>query len=200
MKVDFNKGNGLVPAIVQNANTQQVLMLGYMNEEALNATVDSGKVTFYSRSKERLWMKGESSGNVMYVEEIRVDCDNDTLLIKANPSGPVCHTGANTCFFETSPKGFLYQLESTISERIASQNDESYTNKMFRKGINKMAQKVGEEAVEVVIEAKDDNQELFENEAADLLYHLLLLLRAKNSGLENIERILQERHSSKIKD
>ncbi|PWL29637.1 MAG: bifunctional phosphoribosyl-AMP cyclohydrolase/phosphoribosyl-ATP diphosphatase [Fluviicola sp. XM-24bin1] len=194
MNIDFNKGNGLVPAIIQNARTQQVLMLGYMNEEAFNATVETGNVTFYSRSKERLWMKGESSGNVMHVEEIRVDCDNDTLLIKANPSGPVCHTGANTCFNETDAKGFLYQLEATISERIVSQSDDSYTSKMFRKGINKMAQKVGEEAVEVVIEAKDDNMELFENEAADLLYHLLLLLRAKNSGLENIEQILKERH------
>lgn len=194
MNIDFNKGNGLVPAIIQNARTQQVLMLGYMNEEAFNATVETGNVTFYSRSKERLWMKGESSGNVMHVEEIRVDCDNDTLLIKANPSGPVCHTGANTCFNETDAKGFLYQLEATISERIVSQSDDSYTSKMFRKGINKMAQKVGEEAVEVAIEAKDDNMELFENEAADLLYHLLLLLRAKNSGLENIEQILKERH------
>ena len=194
MNIDFNKGNGLVPAIIQNARTQQVLMLGYMNEEAFNATVETGNVTFYSRSKERLWMKGESSGNVMHVEEIRVDCDNDTLLIKANPSGPVCHTGANTCFNETDAKGFLYQLEAIISERIVSQSDDSYTSKMFRKGINKMAQKVGEEAVEVVIEAKDDNMELFENEAADLLYHLLLLLRAKNSGLENIEQILKERH------
>lgn len=194
MNIDFNKGNGLVPAIIQDARTQQVLMLGYMNEEAFNATVETGNVTFYSRSKERLWMKGESSGNVMHVEEIRVDCDNDTLLIKANPSGPVCHTGANTCFNETDAKGFLYQLEATISERIVSQSDDSYTSKMFRKGINKMAQKVGEEAVEVVIEAKDDNMELFENEAADLLYHLLLLLRAKNSGLENIEQILKERH------
>lgn len=194
MKVDFKKGNGLVPAIVQDAQTQQVLMLGYMNKEALETTIETGKVTFYSRSKERLWTKGESSGNVMMVQEVRVDCDNDTLLIKANPSGPVCHTGEDTCFAEKSPKGFLYQLEATISERIVSKSDDSYTNKMFRKGINKMAQKVGEEAVEVVIEAKDDNLDLFENETADLMYHLLLLMRAKNSGLENIERILKERH------
>lgn len=194
MKINFEKGNGLVPAIIQNAQTQQVLMLGYMNEEAFSATVETGNVTFYSRSKERLWMKGETSGNVMIVQEIRVDCDNDALLIKADPSGPVCHTGATTCFNETDARGFLYQLEATISERIISQNEDSYTNKMFRKGINKMAQKVGEEAVEVVIEAKDSNQELFENEAADLMYHLLLLLRAKNSSMENIERILKERH------
>ncbi|MCR9173228.1 MAG: bifunctional phosphoribosyl-AMP cyclohydrolase/phosphoribosyl-ATP diphosphatase HisIE [bacterium] len=197
MKIDFNKVNGLVPAIIQNARTQQVLMLGYMNEEALNTTVESGKVTFYSRTKERLWTKGETSGNELLVQEIRLDCDNDTLLIKAITTGPVCHTGAKTCFNETESKGFLYQLEATIAQRIISQDDESYTNKMFRKGINKMAQKVGEEAVEVVIEAKDDNIELFENEAADLLYHLLLLLRAKNSGLESIERILEDRHTSR---
>ncbi|XOV68207.1 MAG: bifunctional phosphoribosyl-AMP cyclohydrolase/phosphoribosyl-ATP diphosphatase HisIE [Fluviicola sp.] len=194
MKVDFNKADGLVPAIVQDARTQQVLMLGYMNEEALNTTIESGKVTFYSRSKKRLWMKGETSGNELLLNELRVDCDNDTLLVKATPKGPTCHTGAHTCFAEETSRGFLYQLEATISERIVSQSDDSYTNRMFRKGINKMAQKVGEEAVELVIEAKDDNQELFENEAADLMYHFLLLLRAKNSSLENIEQILQERH------
>ncbi|GAB5418590.1 MAG: bifunctional phosphoribosyl-AMP cyclohydrolase/phosphoribosyl-ATP diphosphatase HisIE [Crocinitomicaceae bacterium] len=199
MKIDFKKGDGLVPAIIQNANTAQVLMLGYMNEEAVNATVKSGNVTFYSRSKERLWMKGESSGNLLKLQEMRVDCDNDTLLIKALPTGPVCHTGSETCFNETDAKGFLYQLEATISERIVAQDDSSYTNQLFRKGINKMAQKVGEEAVEVVIEAKDDNQELFESEAADLMYHFLLLLRAKDSGLDQIEPILKERHKEKTK-
>ncbi len=198
MKINFKKGEGLVPAIIQNANTAQVLMLGYMNEEALNATMESGNVTFYSRSKERLWMKGESSGNILKMQEMRVDCDNDTILIKAIPTGPVCHTGSDTCFKETDAKGFLYQLEATISERIVSQDDSSYTNKLFRKGINKMAQKVGEEAVEVVIEAKDNNQDLFENEAADLMYHFLLLLRAKDSGLDRIESILKERHAKKL--
>lgn len=197
MKIDFDKGNGLVPTIIQNAQTEQVLMLGYMNEEALSQTIESGKVTFYSRSKKRLWTKGETSGNELLVSEIRVDCDNDTLLIKVNPKGPVCHTGSDTCFNEQSSKGFLYQLEATISERIVAQDSDSYTSKMFKKGINKMAQKVGEEAVELVIEAKDDNLDLFENEAADLLYHFLLLLRAKNSELENIERILKERHRNK---
>jgi len=194
MKVDFKKGNGLVPTIVQNTQTQQVVMLGYMNEEALNSTMETGNVTFYSRSKERLWMKGESSGNVMVVQEVRVDCDNDTLLIKANPTGPVCHTGDDTCFAETSPKGFLYQLEATISDRIESQSDDSYTNKMFRKGINKMAQKVGEEAVEVVIEAKDDNDKLFLDESADLLFHYLILLQAKGFKLNDIVEVLKKRH------
>lgn len=197
MKINFEKGNGLVPAIVQNARTQQVLMLGYMNEEAFERTMETGKATFWSRSKERIWMKGETSGNVLLVQEVRVDCDNDTLLIKVLPEGPVCHTGSDTCFNEDSAAGFLYQLEATIAERIVSQGDSSYTNQLFRKGINKMAQKVGEEAVEVVIEAKDDNQDLFENEVADLMYHLLLLLRAKNSGLANIESILRERHREK---
>ena len=197
MKVDFEKGNGLVPAVIQNANTGKVLMLGYMNQEAFDATVDSGNVTFYSRSKERLWMKGESSGNTLKVQEMRVDCDNDSILVQAIPMGPTCHTGAETCFKDEDAKGFLYQLESTIAERIVSQDDSSYTNKLFRKGINKVAQKVGEEAVEVVIEAKDDNIELFENEAADLMYHFLLLLRAKNSGLDRIESILRDRHREK---
>jgi len=197
MKINFDKGNGLVPAIVQNARTQQVLMLGYMNEEAFEKTMETGKATFWSRSKNRLWMKGESSGNTLTVKEVSVDCDNDTLLIKAIPGGPVCHKGTDTCFNEETAQGFLYQLEATISERIVSQEDTSYTNQLFRKGINKMAQKVGEEAVEVVIEAKDENQNLFENEVADLMYHLLLLLRAKNSGLTNIEEILRERHKEK---
>lgn len=193
MKINFSKDNGLVPAIVQDDRTQQVLMLGYMNQEAVDTTLASGKVTFFSRSKQRLWVKGETSGNELLLKEIKMDCDQDTLLIRALPTGPVCHTGTSTCFAESNSKGFLYQLESTISERIASGNEDSYTNKMFQKGINKMAQKVGEEAVELVIEAKDDNQELFENEAADLLYHFLLLLKAKNTNLEQIESVLKER-------
>jgi phosphoribosyl-ATP pyrophosphohydrolase/phosphoribosyl-AMP cyclohydrolase len=197
MKIDFNKGNGLVPAIIQNAQTQQVLMLGYMNKEALEATKKSGKVTFFSRSKERLWMKGESSGNVLMVEELREDCDKDTILVRAIPTGPVCHTGSNTCFNETGSKGFLYQLESTISDRIRTKDETSYTYELFQKGINKMSQKVGEEAVELVIEAKDDDLGLFENEAADLMFHFLLLLKAKGSGLDRIESILQERHKEK---
>lgn len=197
MNIDFEKGNGLVPAVIQNARTAQVLMLGYMNQAAIDATIASGNVTFFSRTKQRLWMKGETSGNTLKMTEILVDCDNDTLLIKAIPTGPVCHTGANTCFFETESKGFLYQLEATIAERIASEDSASYTHKMYNKGINKMAQKVGEEAVELVIEAKDNNKELFENEAADLMYHFLLLLKAKSSGLDRIETVLRERHKEK---
>lgn len=197
MNIDFNKGDGLVPAIVQNAVTQQVLMLGYMNQEALETTLKKGKVTFFSRSKKRLWTKGESSGNELILKDIRVDCDNDTLLVKALPTGPVCHTGSQTCFQETTSTGFLYQLEATIAERIASDDTGSYTKSLFERGMNKMAQKVGEEAVEVVIEAKDNNQDLFENEVADLMYHLLLLLRAKNTTLESIEQLLQQRHAEK---
>lgn len=197
MNIDFDKGNGLVPVIVQNARTQQVLMLGYMNKEALTATQETGKVTFFSRSKQRLWLKGESSGNELLVEELLEDCDNDTILVKAVPTGPTCHKGTETCFNETESKGFMYQLEATISERIASDDDTSYTKSLYNSGINKMAQKVGEEAVEVVIEAKDDNLELFENESADLMYHFLLLLKAKGSGLDRIESILKERHKEK---
>ena len=193
MNIDFNKSNGLVPVIVQDYTSLQVLMLGYMNEEAFLKTQSEGKVTFFSRSKNRLWTKGETSGNFLMVEEIKVDCDNDTILIKAIPTGTVCHTGMQTCFGKIDTKGVLYTLEKTIHKRIDEDDEKSYTNKLFKSGINKVAQKVGEEAVELVIEAKDSNDDLFKNEAADLLYHLLILLKTKNITLENIEEILQKR-------
>ncbi|MCX6327036.1 MAG: bifunctional phosphoribosyl-AMP cyclohydrolase/phosphoribosyl-ATP diphosphatase HisIE [Bacteroidia bacterium] len=194
MNIDFSKGNGLVPVVIQDNNTLQVLMVGYMNEEAYSKTRDEGKVTFFSRSKNRLWTKGETSGNYLYVEEILSDCDNDSILIKAKPAGPVCHTGSTACFGEETAKGFIYQLEQVINQRIENDINDSYTNKLFKKGINKVAQKVGEEAVELIIEAKDDNIELFKNEAADLLYHLLILLKAKGINLQSIEELLQKRH------
>ena len=193
MTIDFSKTGGLVPVIIQNALNQQVLMLGYMNEEAFAKTKAEGKVTFFSRSKNRLWTKGETSGNYLFVKDILIDCDNDTILIKADPIGPTCHTGSTSCFKEETAKGFLYELQQTISQRIDDNDVESYTNKLFRKGINKVAQKVGEEAVELVIEAKDNNEELFKGEAADLLYHLLILLKTKNLKLEDIEQTLKNR-------
>jgi phosphoribosyl-ATP pyrophosphohydrolase/phosphoribosyl-AMP cyclohydrolase len=193
MRIDFSKTNGLVPVIIQNYQNHQVLMLGYMNEEAFAKTQAEGKVTFFSRSKNRLWTKGETSGNFLIVKEILVDCDNDTILIKADPIGPTCHTGSTTCFKEETAKGFLYELQQTIAQRIDENDVDSYTNKLFRKGINKVAQKVGEEAVELVIEAKDDNEDLFKNEAADLLYHLLILLKTKNVKLEDVELVLKNR-------
>ena len=193
MNVNFNKSDGLVPVIVQDAVNMQVLMLGYMNEEALAETKKEGKVVFYSRSKQRLWMKGETSGNFLFVNEIKVDCDNDTILIMANPVGPVCHNGTQTCFGDVNSKGFLYKLEETIHKRIDENDETSYTNKLFKKGINKVAQKVGEEAVELVIEAKDNDDNLFLNEAADLMYHFLILLKAKNLTLSQVEKILTER-------
>ena len=194
MKADFDKGAGLLPAIIQDDTTSEVLMLGYMNEESFRRTIDEGKVCFYSRSKKRLWTKGESSGNFLYVRNIKLDCDNDSILIKVKPAGPVCHTGSDTCFGERSARGFLYRLQEIINERIDSKADDSYTYKIFSQGINKVAQKVGEEAVEVIIEAKDNNRELFENEAADLLYHFLILLRAREVSLESIEDVLKNRH------
>lgn len=193
MNIDFNKNNGLVPVIVQNYFNNQVLMLGYMNAEALEKTQKEGLVTFFSRSKNRLWKKGETSGNFLKVKSILMDCDADTLLIKAEPLGPTCHTGSDSCFKEESAKGFLYQLQQTISKRIENNDEKSYTNQLFKKGINKVAQKVGEEAVELVIEAKDENIALFKGEAADLLYHFLILLQAKNLSLEDIEDVLKER-------
>jgi phosphoribosyl-ATP pyrophosphohydrolase/phosphoribosyl-AMP cyclohydrolase len=196
LKVDFRKGNGLIPVVIQDNNTLQVLMVGFMNEEALKKTQEEGKVTFFSRSKKRLWTKGETSGNFLYVEDIRPDCDNDTILIKVRPAGPVCHTGSVSCFNDDSAKGFIYELESIINQRIDDDIQKSYTNKLYRKGINKMAQKVGEEAVELLIEAKDENTELFENEAADLLYHLLILLKAKGTSLIQIEKVLADRHKT----
>ena len=196
MKIDFTKGQGLVPVIIQNNLTRQVLMLGYMNKEAYLKTKKEGKVTFFSRSKNRLWTKGETSGNFLEVSEIKADCDNDTLLITVTPTGPTCHLGNNSCFEEDNTKGFLYELEKTISHRIDNNATESYTNKLFQKGINKVAQKVGEEAVELIIESKDNNEELFKNEAADLLYHYLILLKAKGYSLTDIEKVLQLRSKS----
>ena len=194
MNLDFDKTDGLVPAIVQHANTMQVLMLGYMNKEAVDKTIAEGKVTFFSRTKNRLWTKGEESGNYLLVDEILQDCDNDTLLIKAFPQGPTCHTGSTTCFNEETPKGFLYKLENIIEQRIADNDESSYTAKLFARGVNKVAQKVGEEAVELVIESKDNNLDLFKNEAADLLYHFIILLKTKNQKLEEIEEIIKGRH------
>lgn len=195
-RIDFKKGNGLVPVVIQDNTTLQVLTVGFMNEEALDKTMNEGKVTFFSRTRNRLWTKGETSGNFLYVKEIKTDCDNDTLLIKVDHPGPVCHTGNNSCFNNDTPKGFLYKLEEVINQRINDNVENSYTNKIFRKGINKAAQKVGEEAVELIIEAKDDNQELFLNEAADLLYHLLILFRSKGVTLADVEECLAGRHSS----
>ena len=194
MNTNFEKNDGLVPVIVQNVNTLQVLMLGYMNKEALEKTRAEGKVTFFSRSKNRLWTKGEISGNYLIVSEILEDCDNDTLLIKAIPQGPTCHTGSISCFAEETTKGFIYELEKVIEQRIANNTEGSYTSKLFARGVNKVAQKVGEEAVELVIEAKDNNIDLFKNEAADLLYHFLILLKTKQLKLEDIEQVLKERH------
>ena len=194
IQIDFSKGSGLVPAVIQDNNTLQVLMVGFMNEEALLKTEKEGKVTFFSRSKNRLWTKGETSGNYLYVKNITIDCDNDTLLIKVNPAGPVCHKGSTSCFGEETAKGFLYQLEQIINQRIEDNAPDSYTNKIYRQGINKAAQKVGEEAVELIIEAKDDNIDLFKNEAADLLYHLLILFKSKGVEFSEIEDCLLKRH------
>lgn len=196
MKVDFEKyENGLVPAVVQDYNTQKVLMLGFMNEEALDKTEKTGLVTFFSRSKNRLWTKGEESGNHLQLKQILVDCDNDTLLVKAVPKGPVCHTGADTCWSEKNHKeDFLVYLEHIIDLRRNSDDEKSYVRSLFGKGINKIAQKVGEEAVELVIEAKDVNQELFLNEAADLLFHYIVLLQAKNCSLADVIQVLEKRH------
>ncbi|MEO9965670.1 MAG: bifunctional phosphoribosyl-AMP cyclohydrolase/phosphoribosyl-ATP diphosphatase HisIE [Reichenbachiella sp.] len=196
MKIDFKKNNDLVPAVIQDAKTKTVLMLGYMNEEALQKTQESEKVTFYSRSKDRLWTKGEESGNFLELVDIKLDCDQDTLLIQANPVGPTCHKGTDTCWGESNRSnfGFLSKLEAVIQDRYENPDENSYTSSLFQKGINKVAQKVGEEAVEVVIEAKDDNKELFLNESADLLYHYMILLRAKGYDLEDVVKILEERH------
>ncbi len=194
MNIDFSKNNGLVPVVVQDTTTLQVLMLGYMNQEALNKTVDEGRITFYSRSKNRLWTKGETSQNYLLVDDIKIDCDNDTLLIKAFPQGPTCHTGTTSCFGEASSKGFLYYLEQVIEQRLKADTEESYTATLFKRGVNKVAQKVGEEAVELVIEAMGGDEELFKNEAADLLYHFILLLKTKELSLEDVEKILIGRH------
>lgn len=198
MNIDFNKNeNGLVPVIIQDHITKNVLMLGYMNQEAFDKTVELGNVTFFSRTKKRLWTKGEESGNFLSVVSIQNDCDQDTLLIRVNPAGPTCHKGTDTCWGETndSSYGFLSQLEEVIKNRREAGNSEtSYVASLFEKGINKIAQKVGEEAVEIVIEAKDNNDDLFLNEGADLLFHYLILLQAKGFTLQDIVKVLGERH------
>ena len=202
--IDFSKSpDGLVPAVIQDEQTGSVLMLGYMNAEALDKTRQEGTVTFFSRSKQRLWTKGETSNNFLFVKEILVDCDGDTILVKATPAGPVCHTGADTCFGEKNSHdtrigeaAFLnYLQKNVIRERKLNPSEESYTSSLFKSGINKIAQKVGEEAVEVVIEAKDDDAGLFKNEVSDLLFHLLVLLEQKNIDLDEVISVLRSRHS-----
>lgn len=196
MNLDFNKYDGLVPAIVQDHTTNRVLMLGFMNEAAYNKTFETNLVTFYSRSKKALWTKGETSGNYLHVKEILKDCDSDTILVKADPAGPVCHTGADTCFNEKNNAGieFINYLAEVIRDRKMNPSSESYTSSLFEQGINKIAQKVGEEAVELVIEGKDNNRSLFLNEAADLLFHFLVLLEAKGIDISEVIEVLQARH------
>ncbi len=196
MKIDYSKyADGLVPAVVQDDRTGKVLMLGFMNEEAFNKTNELGKVTFYSRSKKRLWTKGEESGNFLDLKSITPDCDNDTLLIKAIPNGPVCHTGTDTCFGETNASiDFIYELEEVIHGRQQNPAEGSYISGLFKKGINAISQKVGEEAVELVIEAKDNDDDKFLNEAADLLFHYIILLKAKKHSLQEVADVLEKRH------
>jgi len=193
MTIKFDNNTGLVPVIIQDYLNLKVLMLGYMNQEAFDKTLQEKTVTFFSRSKNRLWTKGETSGNFLELIDWKIDCDHDTILIMAKPFGPTCHNGTMTCFAEETDKGFLYELQQTISDKIDNDDSKSYTNELYKKGINKVAQKVGEEAVELVIEAKDDNDKLFLNEAADLMYHYLILLKAKGFTLEVVERILKLR-------
>ncbi|MBV6641489.1 MAG: bifunctional phosphoribosyl-AMP cyclohydrolase/phosphoribosyl-ATP diphosphatase HisIE [Cyclobacteriaceae bacterium] len=198
MEIDFKKGDGLVPAIIQDANTRKVLMLGYMNEASLEETKKSGKVTFYSRSKQRLWTKGETSENYLYVKEIIPDCDQDTLLIMAKPAGPACHTGADTCFKEDNKQSavFLEKLMEIIESRKANPSEKSYTSSLFQKGTNKVAQKVGEEAVETVIEAMAGDKELLKNESADLLFHLMVLLADQDLSIYDVLSVLEKRHQT----
>jgi|TARA_B110000503_G_scaffold24333_1_gene38396 phosphoribosyl-ATP pyrophosphohydrolase/phosphoribosyl-AMP cyclohydrolase len=197
MTIDFNKNpDGLVPAIIQDANTKNVLMLGYMNQDALDKTQQTQQVTFFSRTKNRLWTKGEESGNFLNLVDIKLDCDNDTLLIFVNPSGPTCHKGSGTCWNDTNNEsyGFISKLEDVITNRIEdAEVSKSYVATLFKEGINKIAQKVGEEAVEVIIEAKDTNDELFLNESADLLFHYLLLLQAKGFKMKDVVTVLKGR-------
>jgi phosphoribosyl-ATP pyrophosphohydrolase/phosphoribosyl-AMP cyclohydrolase len=196
MEIDIKSAHGLIPAIIQDSETKNVLMLGYMNEESLQKTIETQKVTFFSRSKQRLWTKGEESGNFLKLVDIKNDCDGDTLLIQAKPVGPTCHTGADTCWQEENKEnyGFISQLENTIKTRRENADSEkSYVASLFEKGINKIAQKVGEEAVEVVIEAKDDNDDLFLSESADLLFHYLILLQAKGFQLNDVVDVLKKR-------
>jgi phosphoribosyl-AMP cyclohydrolase / phosphoribosyl-ATP pyrophosphohydrolase len=196
MNPDFNKyTDGLLPVIIQDQITQKVLMLGFMDSEALQKTKEDGRVVFYSRSKQRLWMKGESSQNYLHVKSMQLDCDADTLLIQVKPDGPVCHTGNDTCFGEKNrSENFVWELEQIITERKNGNDPKSYVKSLFDKGINKIAQKVGEEAIEVVIEAKDSNDELFLNESADLFFHYLILLQAKGYKMEDVLVILRKRH------
>lgn len=193
MTIKFDKNTGLVPVIIQDYLNLKVLMLGYMNQDAFDKTLQEKRVTFFSRSKNRLWTKGESSGNFLELMDWKLDCDNDTILIKAKPLGPTCHKGTTTCFAEETDKGFLYELQQTLSDKIDNNDENSYTNELYKRGINKVAQKVGEEAVELIIETKDNNDELFLNEAADLLYHYLILLKAKGFKIEDVEKILESR-------
>ena len=196
MNPNFSKSqNGLLPAIIQDSVTKTVLMLGYMNKEAFQKTKETEQVTFYSRSKKRIWVKGEESGNFLKLVKIKVDCDQDAILITANPQGPTCHKGSDSCWGETNQShyGFLTELEEIITERKKTNADNSYVASLFREGINKIAQKVGEEAVETVIEAKDENSELFLNESADLLFHFLILLKEKGFSLNDVEAVLKDR-------
>ncbi len=197
VQVNFKKyADSLVPAIIQDMVTNKVLMLGFMSKEAVERTLELKKVTFYSRTKNRLWTKGEESGNYLFLNDIKIDCDNDTILIKATPNGPICHTGADTCFNEVnSNENFLQQLEEIIIERKNNPSSTSYVSSLYANGINKIAQKVGEEAIELVIEAKDNNEVLFKDEAADLLFHYLILLQAKGYSLNDITEVLKKRHS-----
>ena len=196
MELNYNS-DGLIPAIIQDVDTEKVLMLGFMNAEAYEKTKASGKVTFWSRSRKEIWTKGETSGNFLHYISMELDCDKDTLLVKARPDGPTCHTGSDTCWNESnefSTIGFVGHLERVIDERYNDRSEESYTSHLFNKGVNKIAQKVGEEAVELVIEAKDDNDELFLGEAADLLFHYLVLLRDRGLSLSSVVDVLKERH------
>lgn len=197
MDIDFEKCGGLVPAIIQDASTRKVLMLGYMNQESLKKTIDTGLVTFYSRSRQKLWTKGETSGNYLKLVDIKVDCDNDTLLIQAQPEGPVCHTGSDTCWGETNDAPslmFLTQLQNFIEKRHEEMPEGSYTTSLFRDGLNRMAQKVGEEALELVIEATNGTEERMIYEGADMLYHLIVLLTSKGLRIEDLAKELQVRH------
>jgi len=197
MELNFNKStDGLLPAIIQDARTQKVLMLGYMNKESLDKTLADKRITFFSRSKDQLWTKGETSGNFLEVQEILEDCDHDTILIKVKPLGPVCHTGADTCFNEENAGdfSFLRELGEIINDRKKNPRENSYTSSLFEKGINKIAQKVGEEATELIIESKDNDAELFKNEAADLLFHLMVLLSVKGFNLDDVIQVLENRH------
>ena len=198
---DFNKyADGLVPAIIQDDVTSKVLMLGFMNEEALNKTIETKLVTFFSRNKQRLWTKGEISKNYLHLVELKADCDNDTILIKAKPDGPVCHTGSDTCFNENNiADNFLSELENIITDRKKTLNEQSYISSLFKKGVNAITQKVGEEAIELIIESKDNSADKFKNEAADLLFHYLILLKEKDCSLNDVVEVLKERHQQKTR-